>query len=304
MHPMIGLVQLLLIGFGLYLVSLIVYTVWGLTHPRRQTYASAVHRNQPGDPSELDAPVAYEERTITGTQGDLSLWIIKGENPTGPRVVMSHGWGSGKIGALKRLAPTLKNASQVVIWDMPGHGDSDGTTHLGSTEHQDLACVLDSLEPDQPTVLFGWSMGSGVSLACARAFGKEHSIIAVICESSYITALTPARNVIRLRGVPYRLNLKPAILILGTLLGVGPTWRGFARDQIVKDIDLPILILHGDVDPVSPVADAKQIASAAPNAQLVIIKGGGHNNLWTDEIYRQHMCEAMDSFFDRLGERA
>ncbi|PCI10785.1 hypothetical protein COB72_02410 [bacterium] len=71
---------------------------------------------------------------------------------------------------------------------------------------------------------------------------------------------------------------------------------------MAKGIDLPILIVHGDADPVSPVADAKQIASAAPDAQLVIIEGGGHNNLWTDEIYRQQMCDAMDSFFEKLSQ--
>lgn len=304
MHPLIGLAQLLGIGFGLYFVTLVIYTVWGLTHPHRLTYASALSRNLPGDPSELDVPIPFEERTIKGAKGDLCLWILQGKNADGSRVVMTHGWGSSRQGGLKRIEPILEHASQVVLWDLPGHGDSDGIARLGSTEHHDLARVLESLEPDQSTVLYGWSMGSGIALAFAKAFHSNNNIIALICESPYIDALAPARNVIRLRGVPYRLNLKPTILLLGIFFGIGPSWRGFARDQIAKDIDLPILILHGDADPVSPIGDAKQIASVAPDAQLVIIEGGGHNNLWSDEIYRQEMIDAMGGFFDRLSGQA
>jgi len=310
MHPLIGLAQLLGIGFGLYLISLIIYTMWGLTHPHRVTYASALARNLPGDPSELDTPIEFDERTIQGTKGDLCLWEIKGKLPNGPRVIMTHGWGSSRQGGLKRIGSILEHTSSLILWDIPGHGDSGGHTHLGSSEHADLARVLDSLGPDQPdqpgqpdmpTVLYGWSMGSGISLAFAQQFANEHPIAGIICEAPYINPITPARNVIRLRGIPYRLNLKPTMLMLGTLFGVGPSWRGFARDQIAKEIDLPILILHGQADPVSPVEDAEQIAAAAPNAQLVVIEGAGHNNLWTDELYRQQMCDAMGQFFEKLA---
>ncbi len=299
MHPLIGLIQLLGIGFGLYLALLILYTMWGLTHPRRQTYAWAICRNLPGDPSELDEPIPFEERIVQGDQadqGELHLWVLQGKNPQGPRIVMTHGWGSSRIGGLKRIAPLLEHASQIVLWDLPGHGDSAGKVHLGSTEHTDLARILESLEDETPTIFYGWSMGAGVSLALAKAFGDQYPIVGLICESPYIHAQTPARNVIRLRGIPYRLNLTPAIWLLGICFGLGPSWRGFARDELAKSIELPILILHGDADPVCPIDDARRIAACAPNATLVPIAGGGHNNLWTDPVYAHQMSQAIESF--------
>lgn len=299
MPPMIGLIQLLGIGFVFYLFSLIFYTVWGLTHPHRQTYASALSRNLPGDPSELDTPIAFEEHTVVGTKGDLAVWAIAGKNAEGPQVVMTHGWGSSRQGGLKRIEPFIEMASQIILWDLPGHGDSDGTTKLGSTEHNDLARILEAFSDERPTVLFGWSMGAGVSLAFAGKQPGEHSITSIICESPYVMPITPARNVIRLRGVPYRLNLKPTMLILGTIFGIGPTWRGFARDQIAKTIDIPILIIHGDADPVCPNEDAEQVANAARNSELVYVQGGGHNNLWTDDIFREQMNETIGAFLKR-----
>jgi uncharacterized protein len=296
MPAMIGLIQLLGIGFGLYLVSLILYTMWGLTHPKRQTYASAVYRNLPGDPSELDIPIPFEERVVQGAKGELHLWVLEGKNPSGPRIVMTHGWGSSRLGGLKRLGPIVEHASQIILWDLPGHGDSAGKVHLGATEHHDLAHILGDLEDGTPTILFGWSMGAGISLALAKICGDQYSLAGIICESPYVDAQTPASNVIRLRGVPYRLNLNPAIMLLGVFFGLGPSWRGFARDELAKSIKLPILIIHGDADPVCPIEDAQRIASAGANAKLVVIHEGGHNNLWTDEMYAQQMNDAIESF--------
>ena len=301
---MIGLIQLLAIGFACYALALIVYTMWSLSHPHRQTYASAISRSLAGDPSELDVPISFEEGTIQGSRGELCLWIIQGTNPKGPSVLMTHGWGSSRQGGLKRLAPFIANASQIVLWDLPGHGDSTGITHLGADEHHDLMRVYESTRPvdDLPTILFGWSMGAGVGLAFADAYGDSFPIAGIICESPYIAPITPARNVIALRGVPHRLNLRPTMWALGILFGVGPRWRGFARDERVKSLDLPILILHGQRDPVSPIDDGEQLAQSCPTAKLATIEGGGHNNLWTDPLHAAQMCDAIVGFMNSLNK--
>lgn len=303
MHPLIGLIQLLSIGFGIYLVSLIIYTMWGLTHPYRRSYAWAIHRNSPGDPSELEVPLDFEERTIIGSNGSISLWVIEGAEPNGPRVIMSHGWGSGKLGALKRIEPILKHSSQIIVWDLPGHGDSAGISNLGASEHQELARVLNELDDDRPTILYGWSMGSGVSLACANQ-SSDLKIAGVICESPYIDPFTPARNVLRLRGIPYRLNLKPAIWLLGILFGLGPNWRGFDRLELAQSLKVPLLIVHGDQDPVCPIDDAQRIAQSARQAQCVTIAQGGHNNLWTDPVYREEITEAINDFLMNIPRKS
>ncbi len=303
MPPLIGLVQLLGIGFGLYLVSLIVYTMWGLTHPHRQTYASALARNLPGDPSELNPQIDFEERAVGGTAGELNLWVIKGRNPDGPRVVLTHGWGSSRQGALKRLEPILAYASQIVAWDLPGHGDSQGGTNLGATEHLDLQRVIESFEDwdTRETVLYGWSMGSGISLAYASEFGSTLSLLGLICESPYIHPITPARNVIRLRGVPFRLNLRPTMALLGLRFGVGIKWNGFARDELARTVKQPILVVHGSDDPVCPIQDAHRLVDGASSATLELIPGGGHNNLWTDDVFKAQMNESFGRFFESLG---
>ena len=48
------------------------------------------------------------------------------------------------------------------------------------------------------------------------------------------------------------------------------------RSQIVSKIHCPTLILHGDLDPLVPVANGRMLAARIPNAQLIVLEGCGH----------------------------
>lgn len=293
MPAWLGLINLLGVGLFVAIALAAFHTAWSLTHPPRRTYAWAVARRVAGDPGELDPPRTYESFTFRGCRTDLPAWRVPGDNPDGPTVVLTHGWGSSRVGGLKRLEPVLPHAKQAILWDLPGHGESPGSARMGTDEHLDLLALLDTLG-DGPIVLFGWSLGAGVCIRAAAEDAGAHDIRAVVCEAPYIHAPTPASNVIRLRGMPYRVNLPLAMGGIGVRLGVGPRWAGFARDRHAAKLgQIPLTVIHGDADPVCPVADGRAIADAAPNGRLVVIPGGGHNNLWTDPQFREPAARAV-----------
>jgi fermentation-respiration switch protein FrsA (DUF1100 family) len=109
----------------------------------------------------------------------------------------------------------------------------------------------------------------------------------VIAEAPYRLPRTPARNVLRLSGLPHSWNVAPAFWMLGLRLGVGVRWRGFDRAEHAARLTSPLLVLHGDADAVCPLIDAEAIVerarAAGVAAQLAVIAGGSHNGLWTDE---------------------
>lgn len=297
MSPLLGLMQLLAIGFIVGMVTLILYTAWMLTHPHRRTYAWAISRSEPGDPGELEEPLSFESDQLDAEHGIVPIWDIKGRNPDGPLVLMTHGWGSSRQGALKRLAGIIEHSSRIIAWDLPGHGEAPGMARMGIDEHLDAIQILRVLGAcDQGVVLMGWSMGAGISLALAQAIEDTTDLRGVICEAIYANPDTPARAVLSLRGMPHRLNLAPAIKLIGMRLGAGARWRGFDRQRIASRIHAPILLIHGDQDPVSPIADAQRLQTAAPDATLCTIRGGGHNNLWSDEVFRAQCVQAVGAF--------
>tara|TARA_R110000868_G_scaffold411617_1_gene706298 strand:- start:385395 stop:386294 length:900 start_codon:yes stop_codon:yes gene_type:complete len=296
MPPILGLLQLLTIGaIGFWIIT-VLHTAWSLLHPPKRTYAWALHRGVAGDPSELDTPLEYETINIKSNNQTLHAWKITGLNPAAPRILLIHGWGSSSIGALKRIPHLANHASQIITLDLPGHGESTGTSQMGTSEHTDLNTLLSSLENPSPTIIYGWSMGAGIALRFARDYKDQHNIEAVIAESPYIHATTPAKNVINLRGLPTKLNLKPAIALIGILKGIGPKWKGFARDQIAKDLQVPLLLIHGTQDPVCPLTDAKHIHSTAPTASLIEIQNAGHNNIWTIPDFTKQASTAIQNF--------
>ncbi|MFM9996545.1 MAG: alpha/beta hydrolase [Phycisphaerales bacterium] len=242
---MTGLLILLAIGAAIFWATMVAHVAWMLAHPPRRTYASAVARGRPGEPSELDPPRAFQSWTFRSRGFEFPVWDIAGDDPAGPIVILTHGWADSRIGGLVRVNAIAPHASRVILWDLPGHGEAPGVCRLGTAEVKDLRALMDVVgekrrdeetqrrsdqSPERerrvgapaPLVLYGWSLGAGVSIVVAR---DDARIAAVIAESPYRLPATPARNVLRARALPHRLTLPPALWLLGMLFRVGPQFR-------------------------------------------------------------------------------
>lgn len=297
---MTGLIYLLTLGLVLLWLIGLVYTLWSLTHPPRRTYASAVRKGQPGDPGELPEPREYTEWKFNSRGNELVAWDIAGDNPAGPVCIYTHGWGNAKTDTLVRLEPIAEVCSRIIAWDQPGHGDSPGSCDLGVAEVDDLIALTEHVASDVPLVYYGWSMGAGVSIAAAAKFD---TVAAVIAESPYRIAYTPARNVVAQAAMPWRLTLAPGFWLMGLLrkrtIHWADDWPEFDRAELAKSLNCPLLVIHGDQDLISPHEDGKDIAEAAPNGSLLTLEGAGHNGLWTDDATRPILVDGIRDFLNR-----
>ncbi len=300
-----GYVVLYLVGLILFWLLLVGYTIYALTHPPRKTYAWAVSRNKPAEPSELDEPVAFTSWSFVSRGRELPVWDMTGGCETGPIVVMTTGWSDSKLGALDRLDVVLPIASRVIAWDMPGHGQAPGVCALGAKEADDLVRLLEVLseQDNRPIVLFGWSLGAGVSLAAAATIEQTMPgrVLGVVAEAPYQWPWTPARNVLRLRGLPWRSNLRPALALLGLIWLGDPRWKRFDRVKLASQLTCSLLVLHSTFDEICPVEDGRAIAHAARAGAIVEFEHCLHNNLWTSED-RQLAGQAIERFIGDLAD--
>jgi len=276
----IGLSLLLLTGLGLLWLAAIAWTVWMLTHPPRRTYAAAVSRGRPGDPTELTTGPRKFETWMLRTGGlELPVWDIPGDDPSGPVVILTHGWADSRIGGLVRVGALAPDASRTLIWDMPGHGEAPGICQLGTVEVDHLLALIEHVRPTD-LVLMGWSLGAGVSIAAARELRESHIQVSVIAEAPYRLAPTPAANVLRARGLPVLSVIAPSFGLLRVILGSRLAASRFDRAGLARDLSARTLVLHGAEDIVCPEQDGRDIA-AASGGRFVSIPDAGHNDLWT-----------------------
>ncbi|MCX5688302.1 MAG: alpha/beta hydrolase [Planctomycetota bacterium] len=298
---------LALLGVSLVLAwaMLCVWTVVSIMRPPRRTYTWALARNRPGDPSEL----APQSRPFTSwtfeTDGlQLPVWDLPGDDPDGPVAILSHGWGDSRIGALSRIPWLLPICSRIIALDMRGHGEAPGRCTLGHREAHDLRRLCEQASPASPLILFGWSLGAGVSIDAARSIP---GVIGVIAEAPYRYIHTPTRHMLQALGMPWRTNLLPALSVIGWWTGAGTGWNRpepFDRAAKARGLTCPLLVIHGDQDGISPAKDGQEIAAAASNGHYATIAGGGHHGLWTQEATAIQCSQQVAAFIEQVARSA
>ncbi|TGQ57492.1 alpha/beta hydrolase [Mesorhizobium sp. M1C.F.Ca.ET.193.01.1.1] len=52
--------------------------------------------------------------------------------------------------------------------------------------------------------------------------------------------------------------------------------KGEGPKRTVRDVTVPLLVIHGTTDPIFPIEHGEALAGAVPGARLVRVEGGGH----------------------------
>jgi pimeloyl-ACP methyl ester carboxylesterase len=236
------------------------------------------------DPEDCAAQGEPAGEALTGPGGvGLAGWYVpsgSATGPTGPTVVIVHGWGSNKSAMLDRAVP-LHNAYNLVMFDLRNHGQSGAAaTTQGVREAGDLRAVIDWLEETKGTdqiALLGVSMGGATVLNEADS---DERIIAIIVESTHATLANATQARLDRSGYPLSLPGSWAIL-LGTLIRTGEDVSSADPVQAIERLDeRPVLIVSGGRDASIGANDADDLLAAAEEAgspvELHVCAEAGH----------------------------
>jgi pimeloyl-ACP methyl ester carboxylesterase len=291
-----GFLTLYLLALAIIIAGGVAALIRGLMRPPRKTIGVAVGRGLPTDPSEMG--LAFDAAQLSLSDGsETSAWIVGGERDDGPVVLIVHGFGDSRLGALTWLPLLLPHASQVVLYDLRGHGESEArNAHCGTTDVADVHAILDQLRPERPVVLFGYSMGAGIAIAAAASASETVPIVGVIGDGAYRRWDDPIRTYFRRRRWP----VWPIVPLAGAVLRLTvPGFGGFDRTAHARRLRCPLLLLHGSDDWLCPPDDAHAIATATASGELVLIEGGGHLDL--PAVDPDRYADALTRFFGRTA---
>jgi 3-oxoadipate enol-lactonase len=256
---------------------------------------------------------------LANVQGVNIFYEVTGE---GLPVVFVHGLGgTSNVWCAQRVA--LSRNFRVITLDLPGSGRSDRTERQYSMERwvEQLAGLADALRLDN-FVLVGHSMTTVLAQKFAAKYPARLTAL-VLCGP--ITELPPpgkeafakrAETVLREGMLPVADAVLAGALTAATREGNGAL-TGMVREMLLSNdppsyaaqchalangsakadqaqIRCPTLILDGDQDGVTPLANARAIAAAIPGARIRIIPATAHlTMLERPELFNAALIEFL-----------
>jgi non-heme chloroperoxidase len=273
-----------------------------------------------GDPHVQHPDRVQEEgtmraHTVTGG-GGCRLRVEEAGNPDGRPILFIHGFSQSRLSWSRQLQSDLADDFRLVALDNRGHGLSDKPrdAYVDSTLWaDDIRAIIATLELDRP-ILSGWSYGSLIICDYVRVYGEDRigginlvSAISALGTEQALSVITPeflalvpgffsddATESVGALEAMLRMAFveAPAPADLYAMLGfnaiVPPHVRRalFSRsldnDDLLPRLRTPVLIAHGQDDPIVRPAAAERHAAAIPHARLSLYPRVGHAPFWED----------------------
>jgi pimeloyl-ACP methyl ester carboxylesterase len=208
------------------------------------------------------AGLAWRDLALETEDGErLHAWWISANGPPVGHVLLCHG-NAGNIGDRVLHARLLSDVGlDVLLFDYRGYGRSSGRSSEEGT-YRDARAALAALlrEPgvDRERIFYlGESLGGAVALILAL----ESPPKGLVLQSTF----TGVRDMGR-QHYPFI----PAAVIPDAY----PSLRR------IRELDVPLLVLHGEHDDIVPLSHGRALFEAAPGPkQMRVLPGVGHNDL-------------------------
>ncbi|WP_137290492.1 alpha/beta fold hydrolase [Natronorubrum halophilum] len=244
--------------------------------------------------------------------GDLALRVE--EVGSGRPVLLVHGYSQSRLCWRKQFESPLTEDLRLIAMDNRGHGDSDKPRDAYEESElwaEDIRSVITALDLED-CILVGWSYGGLVVLDYVETFGTDGiaGINLVGAVSSIGTEVATERlgpeyidlvsgfvstdveeSVETMRQfvelcVYNDLSPEDRAYMLGYNVVVPPHVRDSLRDRTVShetelaDLDVPVLLTHGDEDDVVLPAASRQYADLIDDAAYSAYPETGHSPFW------------------------
>ena len=245
----------------------------------------------------------------------------------GEMIVFLHGIGGNKKNWEENVE-FFSSKFLSVAWDTRGYGESDD--YLGSLNFQDvlddLKKVLKYFNKDKAHIV-GLSMGGQIATLFYEKFPESVKSL-ILCDTHFglsNLSLQEIEKFINLRKEPLLQGKEPidiAPIVAKTL--IGDVNNKIAYDKLVKSIsilhknsylktieasmktehrhvfetiNIPTLILVGELDTLTPPSMAKEIKKKIPNSLIKVIPNAGHLiNIEQPKLFNNYLLSFLKSF--------
>jgi pimeloyl-ACP methyl ester carboxylesterase len=193
-------------------------------------------------------------------------------------IVFVHGFNGYRTKPkIRLLAEALSRRFPVLVFDLRGHGDSEGWCTGGELEALDVQAAVEHMRARgySRVVTVGASLGGIAVILAAGSAGDADAVVAISTPARWGTSDTKA--VRRMTWVfTHQIGRVAFHRLFGTRINL--EWGNPAPPlEAVAKIEVPLLLIHGANDHFFPASDAEALlANANEPKRLRIIERFGH----------------------------
>jgi alpha-beta hydrolase superfamily lysophospholipase len=177
------------------------------------------------------------------------------------------------------LARRFAASGWAAVWaDMRARGSSPGHFSIEGWV-RDVAAIVGAARALEgveglPVVVLGSSAGGAVAVeAVARGLSVD-GLVLLAAPAVWVSFAADAAEGVRVITEEAGMVLAPGVL--RNPAEWAAEFDNVIPEKAVAHAEVPLLIVHGTVDDVVPIAHAYRIAEAAPAADLMVIEGAPH----------------------------
>ncbi len=246
---------------------------------------------------------AYEDVSFPSLDKGIILrgWFL----PSGegmPGIIMVHGNGGNRndtsIGMLEIAGKLVKKDYNVLMFDLRGYGESDGSTVGGGyLEKKDLEGAVAYLKRRGFVKIgvLGFSLGAVTSLLAAA---EDKDLDAVVADSSFGDLNDIMSAEFSKRTKAPSVFLRPILFMIKIMYGVDFT--AIRPVEAMPEISpRPVFLIHGSADETIPVAEVYKLKAASINPldRLWVAPGAEHTRAY--KKYPDEYLEKVTAFFNQ-----
>lgn len=202
------------------------------------------------------------------------------------KVLILHGFGSAAHNFYSYIISMIDKGYQVLAFDAPAHGNSDGKTINAMEYSQMIEQVIALYGPINGFLAHSFG-GIALSLAIEKTPHDEDTKIVFIAPATETTsAIDSAFELLKIKDLGVRKAFDKIIFDKG---GKPTEWYSIRR--AMKNIKASVLWVHDEDDDITPLKDALKVKEDGfPNIEFVITKGLGHRKIYRDTTIQKKIA--------------
>jgi len=256
-----------------------IYLADGTLHPPRRPLSAeeiaAVHEAVPAEL--VDVSITVPDGTL------LRGWMIKPKQFNGDAAILLHGLGDNRLGMVGYAQLLLDHGYTVLLPDARAHGLSGGQlATYGLLERNDIHQWLAFLKTEtHPHCIYGFGASMGAA-ELLQSLDTHPDFCAIAAESSFANFREIAydRMAQPFHTGPWlgRTLFRPVVEIafLRARWKYGLDMQKVSPEQSIAHSNVPVLLIHGQIDRNIPVRHARLIHAHDPQTVLWEVSNADH----------------------------